>query len=53
MLCISSPKYFLYEWSAKTRKVSYDGKSLTNNTTALKLLLKGSDGPLNAFPLQN
>lgn len=53
MLCINSPKYFLYEWSAKTRKVSYDGESLTYNTIALKVLFKGSDDPLNAFPLQN
>lgn len=51
MLCISSPKYFPYDWSVKARKVSYDGVGLTNNTITLKLLLKGSDESLNAFPL--
>ena len=53
MLCISSPKYFLYEWSVTTEKLNCDGMSLTNNTITLKLLLKESDESLNAFPLQN
>lgn len=53
MLCISSLKYFQYEWAVTTRKVSYDGFSLTNNTLTLPLLLKELDESLNAFPLQN
>lgn len=38
---------------SKLEKLSYDGMHLTNNTITLKLLLKGSDESLNAFPLQN